>query len=429
MLPIHNSLDFFLIRFYPIFTTENSLDRESYMAVKSAIGIDNCENTVLIPIIISVCMLLFCRQACAAEGADVIASSDTSLSKINAPDKTDESASDQNNFGRLRFKIKSFEDYLGIKNGHTPAIEQLPAVAKEISEKKESHTRNPHDDSTLCTDCHTSAGGGKTALRFDGNVTQLCRSCHDGKLADCEAHPSELIPSAEIVKRIPADLPLSDGMLTCLSCHDVVQRCRPEQTATGSNRNFLRGTQSPSGNLPFCFRCHIKENYQPFNVHDQLIANKLKTDACLWCHVNAPQVSPAIQQSGSYALRSTSYGLCNSCHHIDLGHPANGAHINSTPLPDMLAYMYAYEIQSQMSVPLKQLTEYVRAMKKIPRSIPLDQNGSVTCYSCHNPHEQDLFPKSNPRAIGAEPKHAVHHRLRTRENNICKACHDKEIMQ
>ncbi|MDO8303956.1 MAG: hypothetical protein Q7T18_12010 [Sedimentisphaerales bacterium] len=379
------------------------------------------------PIIIVLFALILCRPTRAVEGAAAIASSDTSSSKINATGEAERSATDQNNVGWPHFKIKDIEDYMGVTNRHTTAVEQSPAVAREISGKKEPHTSNPHRDSTLCTCCHTSVGGGKTTLRFDGNVSQLCRSCHDGKLADSEAHPSELMPSAEIAKRIPSDLPLYDGMLTCLSCHDVVGRCKAEQTA--ANRNFLRGTQAPSGNLAFCFRCHAKENYQPFNVHDQLAAGKLKTDTCAWCHVNAPRVSPAIQESGLYALRSTSHGLCNSCHQIDLGHPANGAHINSIPLPDMLAYMYAYEIQSQMSLPLKQLAEYIRAMKKIPRSIPLDQNGGVTCYSCHNPHEKGVFPNSNLRAIGAEPKHAVNHRLRTHENNICKACHDKEITQ
>jgi len=295
--------------------------------------------------------------------------------------------------------------------------------AAATSTSGKSSTANPHADPVLCTSCHTSVGGGKTALLFDGNVSRLCLSCHDGKLTGSEAHPSELTPSAEIAKNIPSDLPLYDGILTCLSCHDVVQRCRTEQTDAAANHNFLRTTQAFSGNMSFCFRCHIEGNYRPFNVHDQLVGNKLKTDTCIWCHVNVPRVSPALQESDSYALRSTSQALCNNCHQIDAGHPASGVHINSTPLPDMLAYMYAYEIQSQMAMPLKQLTEYVRAMKKIPREIPLDQNGGITCYSCHNPHEEGLFPNSNPRAIGAEPKHAVNHRLRTRESNICKACH------
>jgi len=367
------------------------------MAVKSAIvSYSYSKSTVAIPIIIGFCVLMICHSAHAAENSD--------------------------------FKIKGIEDYLGITNWHTLPVEPLPPAAREVREKKKSHTSNPHGNPALCIDCHTSSGGGKTALRFDGNASQLCRSCHDGELAESEAHPSDIIPSAEIAKKIPSDLPLYNGTLTCLSCHDVVQQCTAEKN-TAAASNILRGTQSPSGNLPFCFRCHVRENYQPLNVHDQLDAGKLKTDICLWCHVHTPKVSPAIQESGLYALRGTSHGLCNNCHRIDLWHPANGAHISSVPLPDMLAYMYAYEIQSQMSMPLRQLTGYVRAMKKSPRSIPLDQNGGVTCYSCHNPHEKDLFPKSNLRAIGAEPKHAVNYRLRTRENNICKACHDKEITQ
>jgi hypothetical protein len=92
----------------------------------------------------------------------------------------------------------------------------------------------------------------------------------------------------------------------------------------------------------------------------------------------------------------------------------------------MMSYMSAYEIQNKMHLPLKQLLEYVKAAKRAPRFVPLDENGRITCYSCHNPHEKGIFPNDNPRSIGAEPKKATNHRLRVHEGDIaCRACHQK----
>ncbi len=191
------------------------------------------------------------------------------------------------------------------------------------------------------------------------------------------------------------------------------------------NRNFLRGAPTPHS-LAFCFNCHIQENYQPFNVHDQLEAGKEKTDTCLWCHVSVPEVGSNIREAASYGLRGKAIDLCRNCHSMPAGHPTGDPHMDSKPSADMMSYMSAYEIQHKMNLPLKQLLEYVQAAKRTPRSIPLDENGCITCYSCHNPHQKGLLPNSNPRSVGAEPKKAKNHRLRIQEGDIaCRACHQK----
>ncbi|MGB2865360.1 MAG: hypothetical protein WBC05_18670 [Sedimentisphaerales bacterium] len=82
---------------------------------------------------------------------------------------------------------------------------------------KEEPAKNPHGDPALCSSCHTSAVVGRGALRFDGNVSQMCQSCHDGWLATREVHPVDLASSAAIAQKIPSEIPLEDGMLTCLS--------------------------------------------------------------------------------------------------------------------------------------------------------------------------------------------------------------------
>jgi hypothetical protein len=294
--------------------------------------------------------------------------------------------------------------------------------------KKVEPAGNPHGDPASCSFCHTSAFGGQDNLLFGGNISILCNSCHDGHLAMREVHPVDVKPSETLAKKIPPDMPLANGMLTCLSCHDVSGGCKTEQSAAEpvslSKHHFLRGTQSfPS--LGFCYRCHDQENYQSFNVHDQLENGNAKTDTCLWCHINVPDVKTRLKEGDSYALRNNSVGICYNCHVVTKGHPTGVFHMKATPTEEMLWYISAYEIEPGMRLPFMELLEYVRAAKRTPRSIPLDENGCITCYSCHNPHEEGLLPKGNPRSIGAESNHATNHRLRGRESKACRTCHEK----
>ncbi len=95
---------------------------------------------------------------------------------------------------------------------------------------------NPHGDPTLCSECHTSATAVRGALRFGGNISQLCRSCHDGRLAAGEAHPVDMAPSAQMAHRIPSVFPLDSGKLNCLSCHDITWHCKPGRSTALPNR-------------------------------------------------------------------------------------------------------------------------------------------------------------------------------------------------
>jgi hypothetical protein len=167
------------------------------------------------------------------------------------------------------------------------------------------------------------------------------------------------------------------------------------------------------------------ENNRPFNAHDQLAAGKPKTDTCIWCHTGVPDVEARLEGNAMPELRRKSSGVCNNCHTVAKGHPNDGPHMGATPSAEMMWYMAACELQPQMNLPLKRLVEYVRAAKRAPRSIPLDEKGSITCYSCHNPHEKGLLPDWNPRSIGAELKQAENHRLRGRQGQLCIACHQK----
>jgi len=233
----------------------------------------------------------------------------------------------------------------------------------------------------------------------------------------------DITPSPTLARRIPGDFPLSGGALTCLTCHDIAQNCRAGQQPVPSGQALLRGGGSPDP-LLFCFRCHAPENYRPFNAHDQLNAGKTKADTCGWCHVDVPAVDSQPREGASFGLRAQAAALCRNCHVVAQSHPV-ASHLSATPSAEMVQYMSAYEMKSKMRLPFAQLLEIARATKRTPRSIPLDEDGRVTCSSCHNPHEKGLLPGGNPRAVGAEPKQAANHRLRIPQGSVCVACHQK----
>jgi len=299
-----------------------------------------------------------------------------------------------------------------------------PVSSGQEAARKAEPVENPHGDLAACSRCHSSPAGRRGNLRFEGNVSQLCLSCHDGLHAGREGHPVDVVPTATTASRISPEFPLDNGMLTCSTCHDIVRQCKTGRPVAGPQQDFLRGPEALHG-LKFCFHCHSAESNRPFNAHDQLAAGKPKTEACIWCHTGVPDVNARSQENDSHALRSRSYAMCSNCHTVAEGHPNDAPHMGATPSAEMMWYMSAYEIQPRMNLPLKQLVEYVRAARRMPRSIPLDEQGRITCYSCHNPHEQGLLPAQNPRSTGSERKQAENHRLRGRKGQFCTACHQK----
>jgi hypothetical protein len=260
-------------------------------------------------------------------------------------------------------------------------------------------------------------------LHFGGVVSQLCESCHDGRLAGREIHPVNLTPSAAMAGRIPAELPLRNGTLTCLTCHDVGGDCKANEIDTGPRHHLLREWQA-SDPLAFCSRCHASEDYRPFNAHDQIDANGPKTDVCAWCHSDVPDVDSYREEAPANTLRGKSSKVCVNCHSMGKDHPTH-SHMEATPSAETMSHISAYELQAKLRLPFDQLLKFATAAKRTPRAIPFDENGRIACYTCHNPHEKGLLPEANPRSLGAEAKQATRHRLRAREGKVCVVCHDK----
>ncbi len=284
---------------------------------------------------------------------------------------------------------------------------------------------NPHGRPAKCVSCHASLEAGRDNLRFGGDVMELCTSCHNGKLAGTEGHPAGLQPSNEMSQRIPPEFPRSNGALDCVTCHDMTGHCKSGQEGGASGRYFLRGVRGVANSLSFCFACHAREDYEAFNVHDQLEADKMRTETCSWCHPVNPAANPKITDPAFSRLSGKSREICDNCHRIERSHPVGTPHMGTKPSEEMTYYISAYEVRDKMRTGLPKLMQYVRAAKRLPRSIPFDEKGAVTCHTCHNPHEKGVLPDSHPRALGAEPKKAERHRFRARKGNVCIVCHDK----
>jgi len=299
-----------------------------------------------------------------------------------------------------------------------------PLFAATDTAKRAEPVKNPHGDALLCDSCHISGTAGKSDLLYAGNVSKLCRSCHDGRLAAREGHPSDVKPTAVLKQAMSSGLGLEDGTLTCLTCHDVASRCMAQRQSDVPNSFFLRWSDKTDG-AAFCFRCHESDDYQPFNAHDQIDAGRVRQDVCKWCHVGVPDVEADAGDEASRRLHGKSYGVCENCHSMAPHHPTEDEHMGMTPSSGMRSYMAAYEIKYRMNVPFPELLEYVAASGRKSRQAPLDADGRITCYTCHNPHEKDLLPAANPRSVGAEGDKAANHRLRVREDVVCRACHYK----
>jgi hypothetical protein len=253
---------------------------------------------------------------------------------------------------------------------------------------------NIHYTGKYCNECHEPipvVKDGNPNLKFGGDYQQLCR-CHDLLTADY-IHPVDMKPTPEKAKRIPADFPLQNGKLACITCHNIYLQCQKQ----AFNRNSLRGAPYPR-RTDFCYKCHIKENYKSLDPHHQIDdRGEIIIENCLICHEEKPDEKHATYKDLKFI--GDIEMMCRRCHHIAGNHSGNANHIGVKPSENGFKRIVAME-------------------KKYNARLPLDESGKMTCITCHNPHEKGVLPENNPGARGAGSKF----RLRLPEN-LCMECH------
>ena len=77
----------------------------------------------------------------------------------------------------------------------TPLLKALPEIKKD------------------CAICHVLEEGKRTD-RLKKQLSGLCLDCHLGRVAPSE-HKVDIVPSMQV-----SGLPLTDGKITCITCHD-----------------------------------------------------------------------------------------------------------------------------------------------------------------------------------------------------------------
>ena len=272
-----------------------------------------------------------------------------------------------------------------------------PLFTKKVSAGKSSvptqavsETTNLHYTGKYCAQCHekTPVKGGNKKLKYGGDPKQLCR-CHS---PDSYVHPVDVRPSKDKMARMPAELPLQKGKISCVTCHDIFAQCQKRTI----DKISLRGAPYPR-RTDFCFKCHNKQNYMMLDVHKQLNAKKeIVVDKCLYCHDEKPDEKQATFKDLKYI--SDFETLCRRCHLVRGNHSGNFNHMIK-PSAKGLAKMKQME-------------------KKFGIILPLDTDGKMTCITCHNPHDKGVIPAQRASAGGAGSK--FRHRL---PGKLCIECH------
>lgn len=272
---------------------------------------------------------------------------------------------------------------------------------------------NPHWKSDRCTACHgEQPGGGLAPIALDTSDA-VCLSCHDGVKAPADPHPIGRPMNSEGVTS-PDDWPAPGGMIGCLTCHDILQQCARDAQRPPVNAAMLRGFD-PQRPLSYCTNCHKQDVSGRFSPHQQRDpTGRIREDACLFCHTKRPPIPEDGRRQFDPHLRANTSQICLNCHipHWDL---SPRGHVDR-PVPD---YIREWMLQREGYSAQQAKNPELR-----PAILPLG-DGKVTCYTCHNPHYNGLFPANSELGAMAENPQDRASALRTDWIDLCSDCHHR----
>jgi predicted CXXCH cytochrome family protein len=255
---------------------------------------------------------------------------------------------------------------------------------------------NPHWTGLHCLECHSSKEGG--ALRFNGDIIQVCNRCHESATATRERHPSGLALTERMKESTSFRWPLRDGQITCLSCHEVKEQMYKQPAMQILNPGFLRG--GPYDRMEdFCFSCHVKQDFKKENPHYQIDAGgNLLQQKCFFCHEKTPNAETAAGPD-SVGLKDDHADICIGCHPAQRSkHPARSDHM--------------VEMEGEM------LSRHERGTRAAGTDLPL-LKGKIVCETCHNPHQEGVIKRMAAQAGSAQKAFL---RL-DGGGDLCETCH------
>jgi hypothetical protein len=268
-------------------------------------------------------------------------------------------------------------------------------LAADAPQSVPARSVDPHYRLDACDQCHVMKGGEAQPIGFP-QAERICLACHDGVRAAAEAHPIDRLLEGDAFQS--PGWPLLEGKLACQTCHDISLTAGHEHAETVAS-NFLRPVQG-QGPDAFCAACHRPVQFRRVNPHRNMTPEGQVVPAdCLLCHKSVPDRN-AMTRQGNPDLRADVMVLCRSCHyyHVDWFEPG---HMDAKVPPKMLAYMRARELTGPTTRPSRELIARLEAENARPRDWPLGPGDTVICTSCHNPHQQGVFPPGSVLGIDA----------------------------
>jgi cytochrome c peroxidase len=145
-------------------------------------------------------------------------------------------------------------------------------------------------------------------------------------------------------------------------------------------------------------------------------------ERCLACHSELPD-RKARARTGQPVLRAGEIQICRACHakHQDQFNPG---HLGAKVKPEMLAFIRAREIVGLAAPPGPGLVAQLKAAGEKPTLMPLSADGTITCTTCHNPHQAGVFPPGTPLAYRPMRVTGGHAVSPVRGDQWCNHCHD-----
>ncbi len=151
--------------------------------------------------------------------------------------------------------------------------------------------------------------------------------------------------------------------------------------------------------------------------------DEIVDEKCLFCHTK-PLDRTAKTRTGNAALKTDQMAMCKDCHprHKD---SMQQQHIGTKLTADMQAQMLARELVGLAAGVGPQLLEQAKKLGGKPTKMVGDRDGTITCSTCHNPHQYGVFPKDSVLSYRAMQKSREGKLVSpVRGQSWCKHCHD-----
>ena len=155
--------------------------------------------------------------------------------------------------------------------------------------------------------------------------------------------------------------PLDQGRISCWTCHVEPAHGGDEVVPPPYHRG---GPYQPITDL--CYACHERTTYTRTNPHHPDAPRDPQDETCAACHRTNPDPGAV---PAAARLRTAAAEACDTCHSRD-PHLGAAAHLGKVLPPEMRA--------------------------RLPAEVPLDADGSIACWTCHEVHLQ-------PKVAGLAP--------------------------